>query len=126
MTSIGAFNNQLVSFVEELAETYPEEKDLRTAVDALKALKKANPKLLHSAFMEYIYPGFHGPVMAENEDELIKTGKEILNSEYKDYAFAYLIFDRHWSTMTEANKKSIWDYCKVIVILAERAAGLRA
>lgn len=125
MTSIGAFNNQLVAFVEELAETYPEEKDLRTAVDALKALKKANPKLLHTSFMEYIYPGFHGPVMAEDEGALIQTGKEILNSEYKDYAFAYVIFDRHWQTMTEANKKSIWDYCKVIVILAERAAGLR-
>jgi hypothetical protein len=125
MTSIGAFNNQLIAFVEELAETYPEEKDLRTAVDALKALKKANPKLLHKSFMEYIYPGFHGPVMAEDEEAIIRSGKEILDSEYKDYAFAYVIFNRHWQTMTEANKKSIWDYCKVIVILAERAAGLR-
>ena len=125
MSAIGAFNNQLISFVEELAETYPEEKDLKSAVDALKTLKKVNPKLLHSGFMEYIYPGFHGPVMAEDEDALIANGRDILNSEYKDYAFTYVIFDRHWATMTAANKKSIWDYCKVIVILAERAAGMR-
>ena len=124
-TAIGGFNNQLLSFVEELSDTYPEEKDLSTAVDAIKALKKANPKLLHSAFMEYIYPDFHGPVMEEDEVTLMNKGREVLSSEYKDYAFAYVIFDRHWNTMSEANKKSIWDYCKVLCILAERAAGLR-
>ena len=121
---ISAFNNQLVAFVEELAETYTEEKDLKTALDALKALKRANPKLLHSAFMEYVYPDFHGPVMIEDETSLIMKGREILSGEYKDYAFAYVIFDRHWSTMSEVNKKAIWNWCKVLVVLAEKAAGI--
>jgi hypothetical protein len=123
-TAIGAFNNQLISFVEELAETYTEEKDLRTALDALKALKKANPKLLHSGFMEYVYPDFHGPVLAEDEDALISRAHEILNSTHKEFAFAYLIFDRYWSSMSVANKKAIWNYCKVLVVLAQRAAGI--
>ena len=123
-TPVSAFNNQLTAFVEELAETYTEERDLKTALDALKALKRANPKLLHGAFMEYIYPDFHGPVMIEDESMLIVKGREILNSEYKDYAFAYVIFDRYWSTMSEVNKKAIWNWCKVLVVLAERAAGM--
>lgn len=125
-TPVAAFNNQLLAFVEELSETYPEEKDLRTALDGLRALKKANPKLLHSGFMEYIYPDFHKPVMEEDENTLIGKAHTILHSEFKDYAFAYVIFDKHWSTMSDANKKAIWDYCKILVILAERAAGLRA
>ena len=50
-TPIGAFNNQLLAFVEDLSETYTEEKDIRVALDALKALKRANPKLLHTSFM---------------------------------------------------------------------------
>jgi hypothetical protein len=124
-TPVSAFNNQLTAFVEELAETYTEEKDLKTALDALKALKRANPKLLHNGFMEYIYPEFHGPVMAEDETTLIENGQRILNSEYKDYAFAYVIFNRHWSSMSEVNKKAIWNWCKVLVVLAERAAGTR-
>lgn len=123
---IGAFNNQLIAFVEELAETYTEEKDLRTALDALKALKKANPKLLHTGFMEYVYPDFHGPVMAEDEDTLIGKAREALHGEHAEYAFAYVIFDRHWSAMSDANKKAIWNYCKVLVVLAEKAAGLRS
>jgi hypothetical protein len=122
-TPIAAFNNQLIAFVEDLAETYTEEKDIRTALDALKALKKANPKLLHTSFMNYIYPDFAKPVMEEDEDTLIGKARSILDSEYKDYAFAYIIFDRHWSSMSEANKAAIWKWCKVLVVLAERATN---
>ena len=123
-TPIAAFNNQLIAFVEDLTETYTEEKDLRTALDALKALKRANPKLLHTGFMEYVYPDFHTPVMAEDEATLLAKAHEVLNGEHKEFAFAYVIFDRHWSTMSEANKAAIWKWCKVLVVLAERAASI--
>lgn len=117
---LGAFNNQLIAFVEDLYETFPEEKDLGKAVDALRALKKMNPKLIHSSFMEYVYPDFAGPVKAEDETQLISQAQRMLNGEFKEYAFAYLIFDKHWSTMSEANKRTIWDWCKVLVLLAEK------
>ena len=121
MSAISAFNNQLIAFVEDLAQSFPEEKDLTVAVDALKALKKANPKLLHSGFMEYIYPDFQGPVRNEDDGPLIAKARAMLDGEYKDYAFAYVIFDKHWSAMSESNKKTIWNWCKVLVVLAERA-----
>jgi hypothetical protein len=124
-TPIAAFNNQLIGFVEELSETYTEETTLKTAVDALKALKKANPKMLHTGFMEYVYPDFHVPVLAEDEKTLIAKAREVLNGEHKDYAFAYVVFDRHWTGMSETNKGAIWKWCKVLVVLAEKAAGLR-
>jgi hypothetical protein len=122
-TPVAAFNNQLIAFVEDMNESFPEETSLRTALDALKALKRANPKLLHTAFMEYIYPDFHEAVKAEDEATLIAKASTVLNSDYKDYAFAYVIFDKHWSTLAAANKKAIWNWCKVLVILAERAAA---
>jgi hypothetical protein len=121
---IQAFNNQLINFVEDLSQTYTEEKELVRALDALRALKKVNPKLLHSSFMQYVYPDFVGPVKAEDEDALIRNAQTMLNGEFRDYAFAYLIFDKHWSTMSDANKKTIWNWCKVLVVLAEKAASL--
>jgi hypothetical protein len=120
MSALSAFNNQLLAFVEDLSETYTEEKDLVRALDALKALKKVNPRLIHSAFMEYVYPDFAGPVKAEDETTLISQAHKMLNGEFSEYAFAYLIFDRHWSTMSDSNKRAIWNYCKVIVALAEK------
>ncbi len=122
--ALSAFNNQLIAFVEDLYESYPEEKDLHKAAEALKALKKVNPKLIHTSFMEYVYPDFARPVKEEDEAALMGQAKTILNGEFAEYAFAYLIFDKHWSTMSDANKQAIWKYCKVIVALAEKAAGL--
>ena len=119
---ISAFNNQLLNFIEDLTQSYPEETDLKRALDSLQGLRKLNPKIIHTAFMEYIYPEFHGPVKTEDETALITKANTILNGEYKDYAFAYIIFHKHWSTMSEPNKKAIWKWCKVIVALAERAA----
>lgn len=120
-TPISAFNNQLIAFVEDLTESFPEEASLKTALEALRGLKRMNPKLLHKGFMEYIYPGFHEAVKKEDEGTLIAKAREMLEGDHKDYAFAYVIFDKHWSTMAEPNKKAIWDWCKVLVILAERA-----
>ena len=120
-TPISAFNNQLIAFVEDLSETYTEEKELKIALDAFKALKRANPKLLYDTFMKYVYPDFHQAVKDENEKALIEKAKEVLHGEHKDYAFAYVIFDRHWSTMSDTNKQAIWKWCKVLVLLAERA-----
>jgi hypothetical protein len=123
MSALSAFNSQLIAFVEDLSETYTEEKDLVRALDALKALKKVNPRLIHSGFMEYVYPDFVGPVKAEDETMLIQNANRMLSGEFSEYAFAYVIFDRHWSTMSEANKKVIWDWCKVLVLLGEKAAS---
>jgi hypothetical protein len=119
------FNNQLLAFVEDLSETYTEERDLVRALDALKALKKVNPKLLHTSFMEYVYPDFAGPVKAQDEATLIANARRMLDGEFKEYAFAYLIFDKHWSTMSDENKNVIWNWCKVLVVLAEKAAGMQ-
>ena len=122
--ALSAFNTQLIDFVDELSQTYTEEKDLQKALSALKALKKVNPKLIHSGFMEYVYPDFAKPVKEEDDDALMNQAKSILSGEFAEYAFAYVIFDRHWTTMSEANKRAIWNYCKVIVALAEKAAGM--
>ena len=117
---LSAFNNQLLSFLEDLSETYSEEVDLKKAVEALKSLKKINPKLIHSGFMDYVYPDFKEAVKADSPIELITRAKAKLEGEFKDIAYAYWIFDKHWSTMGETNQTHIWNYCKVLVVLAER------
>ena len=78
--------------------------------------------MLHKGFMDNIYPDFHKPVLAEDEVTLIAKAREFLNGEFKDYAFAYVIFDRHWATMSEVNKKAIWNWCKILVVLGQRAS----
>lgn len=122
-TNLTAFNNQLISFLEDLSDTYSEEADLKKAVEALKTLKRMNPRLIHSGFMEYVYPDFSEAVKSNDIDGLIAKAKEKLHGEFADISYAYWIFDKHWSTMSETNRDHIWNYCKVLVILSERASA---
>lgn len=120
MSALSAFNNRLVEFFDDMADTYPEEKDIKGAAEALKALKKINPKMIHATFMDVVYKEFKDPIMRRDEDYLVRRAHEILQSKEFDMAYAFWIFDKHWKTMTEENKGHVWDYCKVLVILAER------
>ena len=108
--------------MEDLSKTYSEEADLKKGVDALKTLKRMNPRLIHTTFMEYVYPDFSEAIKTNDVDTLIAKAKARLEGEFAEISYAYWIFDKHWSTMSQTNKDHIWDYCKVLVVLAERAS----
>jgi uncharacterized protein (UPF0335 family) len=47
MTSIlSIFNNHLIEFIEDIESVFPEDVDIKTAKNAIIAIKKTNPKLI--------------------------------------------------------------------------------
>jgi hypothetical protein len=120
MSALGAFCNQVIAFLEDLTETYPEEKDIQVGVQALKLMKQANPRLMHTYFMEQVHKEFAKYILAEDEEYILKRAQEILNSQFQEFSYAFWIFDKHWSTMTETNKQHIWKYLKALILLAQR------
>lgn len=120
---LGAFNNQLLRFFEELAESYPEEKSIHMALEAIQATKKINPKLILDLFYDNVYRDCHEWI--ENEDEqIIVFAKKKIKNEYNEMSIALLIFDKYWPEMTLNNQAAIWKYLKVLCVLCERAKGL--
>jgi hypothetical protein len=117
---LGNFCNLLLQFFEDLIETYPEDKDIAMATSALKLMKQANPRMIHSVFMENVHKEFKEPLLAEDEEYILRRAREILDSKYAEINYAFWIFDKHWSTMAETNKRHIWDYMKALIVLAER------
>jgi hypothetical protein len=55
MSALSAFNTQLIAFFDDMSDTYPEEKDIKAAAEALKVLKKMHPKMIHTKFMEVVH-----------------------------------------------------------------------
>lgn len=120
MSALGAFCTTLVEFFEDLADTYPEEKDIRMAAQALKLMKQANPRMVHTFFMEHVHAEFAQKIMEEDEEYILKRAHDILNSQYAEINYAFWIFDKHWSTMTETNKQHVWAYLKAIILLSQK------
>ena len=123
MSLLGAFNNQLIRFFEELVETYPEEKDIRYGLEALQGAKKINPKLILDLFYDHVYREAHE--MIENEDEIavLRFAKNKVTNQFNEMSSALLIFDKHWLTMSDANRAAIWKYMKVLCVLCAKAKG---
>ena len=117
------FTKTLIGFFEMLSDTYPEERDIRLAAEGLKAIDSSNPRLLLSMFMQNVYPTFRGPVLAKDEDAMIKLGHDVLNNKFSELSYAFWIFDKHWKNMSEPDKDKIWKWCTALVLLSERAAA---
>ena len=120
MSALGAFCNQLIAFFDDLSESYPEDKEISVAAKALKLAKQANPRMIHTFFMNVLYNEFAEHVMNENEDYIVRRAKEILSVKYEHMSVALMIFDKHWHTMSETNKQHVWKYLKTLIILAKR------
>lgn len=125
MSALGAFNTQLIRFFEELAETYPEERDIKLALEAIQGAKKINPKLILDLFYEHVYRDLHDAIEKEDEAVVIGFAKAKIGGQFNEMSPALLIFDKHWPGMTAANQKAIWNYLKVLCKLCERARAAR-
>ncbi len=124
MTTLGAFNNQLLRFFEELVESYPEEKEIRYGLEALQGAKKINPKLILDLFYEHVYLPAHEAIEADDDNAVIAYAKSKIQNQFNEMSSALVIFDRHWDTMTDNNRSAIWKYLKVLCVLCAKAKGL--
>ena len=44
-TILGAFNNHLMEFIEDVEQIFPEDNDIKTAKTAFEMMKKTNPRI---------------------------------------------------------------------------------
>ena len=120
-SSLGIFNDKLISFFEELSSTYDDERDIKMALEALQGAKKINPRLILDMFIENVSKPLHDDILTENEDKVLAYAKAIISTSYNDMLVALSIFNKHWPDMSDSNRKAIWNHLKVLILLADRA-----
>lgn len=121
-TVLGIFNSKLIGFFEDLAETFPEEKDIKSALEMLQFAKKSTPTMILAMFVEYVQKPLHDSIMKEDETAIIEFARASITTQFNEISPALMIFDKHWATLSDANRQAIWKHLKVLVLLAERAS----
>ncbi len=119
-TPLGIFNNKLIAFFEDLQATFPEERDIKLALEAIQGAKKINPKLILDLFRENVSKHLRDDILNENEDKVIAYAKVVISAQFNEMSPALLIFDKHWPHMSEGNRDAIWKHLKVLVLLSEK------
>jgi len=122
MTSIlGTFNTQLIRFFEDLSLTFPEERDIKSALEMIKFAKMSNPKLIIDMFHEHIYKDLNEAIVREDSDFIIHYAKQKIKTQFNEISPALTIFDKYWGVLSDNNKKTIWTYLKLLCVLCEKA-----
>lgn len=124
MSILGTFTTQLVNFFEELQETFPEERDIRMATEAITGARKVNPRLVLDLFYEHLYVDFHRAIADRQVDRIIAQARQKVATQFNEIMPAITLFDKHWAGMAEPNREAIWKYLTVLCVLCERAKGI--
>jgi|UniRef100_A0A6C0K3A1 hypothetical protein len=119
MSQLGAFCNQLIRFFEELQGSFPEEKGISMALEAIKAGKKSNPRLMLDIFYDNIYVKANDLIINRKDDEVRDLARVVLAQKYNEMMPALMIFDKYWPTMSQDSKDAIWKYLFVLCKLCE-------
>jgi len=115
----------LVRFFEELKETFPEEREIRVALETIQNARKINPRLVLDMFYVNITKQLREPIAKEDEQYITDYARSKINTQYNEILPAIAIFDKHWVTLSESNKQGIWKYLKVLVVLSDKAQSTR-
>ena len=121
MSVLGAFTTQLVNFFDELCTTFPEEKDIKMATEAIKGAKKINPRLILDLFMDHVYTDCAEAIANRDVGAIRQIAQNKISTQFNEMISALAIFDKHWDTMGVANQEVIWQYMTVLCRLGEKA-----
>lgn len=122
-TTLGIFNTQLIRFFEDLYTSFPEERDIKSALEIIKFAKASNPKIVLDLYQEHVYKAINEAVKNEDANFIIEYANQKISTEFNEISPALTIFHKYWHTMSDSNKKSVWNYLKVLNILVERYNG---
>ena len=106
--------------MDQLVAVFPDDSDIPTYKTAVALLQRTNPILLPKEVLNHVAP-FEASVRARDE----KFFLEYSFSEYQDNALDQVIgkVKGLWTTLSDNNKKCIWDYIILLLDLAYRCSG---
>lgn len=121
MSALSAFVNQLIRFFQDLADTFPEEKDIKMALEAIEGAKKINPRLILDLFYEHVYIDLKDAIVNDDVNQIIAIAKQKISMQFNEIMPALSIFQKHWPSLDDGNRESIMKYLKVLIVLCNKA-----
>ena len=115
---LDAFYNQFSDFLDQFITVFPSDSDFPTYKTGLHLLQKTNPKLVPEQVLIHVSP-FEKTLRDRDERFFI----DYSFTEYGDDDALGMIISKmkeQWTTLSENNKKCIWDYTNLLLDLAKK------
>lgn len=107
MTSVSAFNDMLEQFIDELQQTFPEEKVIKKYQASFEIVRKSNPRKCVESFMGAITP--HADKITSKDDEFFENDVDFIKG---------LSIKKYWNDdLSQTTKDAIWQYLQTLYML---------
>ena len=107
MTSISAFNDMMEQFINELTQTFPEEKGIKKYHASFDLLRKTNPRKCIESFMMAIGP--YVTKITSKDDSFLLDDIDFLNE---------INIKKHWTPeLSQNTKDAVWQYLQTLYML---------
>ena len=114
MSSTSAFIETLVEFLNDLAETFPEEKQIQVLITKTELGKKANPRQVVESCMQHLAP-LAKKIVAKDES---------IFSEHSELIPGLNMYNMWNSNLSDNSKNVIWDYANTLLMLGTTILSL--
>ena len=117
MASYQAFNSMMEEFLNELLQTFPEEKALKVEIAKFQTLRKANSKKVVEGFMHAIGP-YQNDIQNKNEELMTENNIDFLKK---------MNIKKWWTKDLSSNTKdAIWSYLQTLIMLGTTITSIPA
>ena len=115
MSSTGAFIETLLEFLNELAETFPEEKQIPVLITKTELGKKSNPRMIVENCMSKLAP-LANKIVAKDES-VFSDNSDIIPG---------LNMHNMWTSsgLSDNSKMAIWEYINTLLMLGTTIMSL--
>lgn len=119
-SNLSKFNEQLLNFLNELSNLFPEDKMLKTSYHTVEFMKKSNPREIMNLFKMYVYP---------YKEQILKRDESFfLNNDFSDSIKSNSTITEMfriktiWSSgrLCKNDKDCVWNYFKVFIYLMDK------
>ena len=120
MSNLSKFNEQLLNFLQEMCNLFPEDKSLSSFYYKIDLMKKANPREIMNQFRQYVCP-FKDQILAKDENFFINnTFTDSIKSQ--NGISELLRIKQIWNSgsLTDRDKECVWNYFKVFLYLIDK------
>jgi hypothetical protein len=119
---ITAFNDHFMEFINDVQTVFPDDADILTAVNALKLVRKSNPKMIVKIWNKYIVEPYKQEIESGNLDFFMNKdySNDVQTTGYSDQIMNSINRLRNpIKNMDEENKQKTMKYVQNLTTLAK-------
>jgi len=119
---ITAFNDHFMEFINDVQIVFPDDADILTAVNALKLVRKSNPKMIVKIWNKYIVEPYKQEIESGNLDFFMNKdySNDVQTTGYSDQIMNSINRLRNpIKNMDEENKMKTMKYVQNLTTLAK-------